>query len=49
MDRALPPTLPKVPHDVNAEKGFPGLSGPLAVKCTQGKTHGKTGVLHPDA
>lgn len=49
MSRAVPTTFPKVPHGVNAQNGFPGVIGPLAVKCTQSKAHQETEALNSDA
>lgn len=49
MSRTVPTTFPKVPHGVNAQNGFPGVTGPLAVKCTQSKAHQETEALNSDA
>lgn len=49
MSRAVPTTFPKVPHGVNAQNGFPGVIGPLAVNCTQSKAHQETEALNSDA
>ena len=48
-DRALPTAFPKMSQGIKAKNGFPRVTGPLAVKCTQSKMHQEERALKPVA
>ena len=48
-DRALPTAFPKVSQGINAENGFPRVTGPLAVKCSQTEMHQEARIVNPVA
>ena len=48
-DRALPTEFPKVSQGINAENGFPRVTGPLAVKCSQTEMHQEARIVNPVA
>ena len=49
QDRALPTAFPKVSQAVNEENGFPRVTGPLVMKCTQTEMHQEARALNPVA